>query len=131
MLFYKAVQKANPRKLDEPNKYFAAAVNSGEANYRDLINAMAKNSTVSTPDVLAVIESLFEVIPEFLEEGKIVRLGELGSFTILLQSEGQERKEDVNIHTIKGNRIRFIPSKELKRKLRNIHYGKFNAKKSG
>lgn len=129
MLFYKIIQKANPRKLDEPNKYFAAAVNSGDADFRRFKEDIAKICTVNTPDIVAVLEALLELIPEYLKDGKIVKLGDLGSFTILLDSEGQKNKSDVTIHTIKRAKIRFIPSKQLKEKFNNMDYKKYNSKK--
>ena len=131
MLLYKIIQKANPRKLEEPNKYFAAAVNSGDADFRHFIKDIAQLSTVSTPDIVAVLESLFQIIPEYLKDGRIVKLGDLGSFTILLDSEGKENPGDVSIHSINRAKIRFIPSKLLKQELNKITYRKFNVKKFG
>lgn len=129
MLFYKVIQKANPRKLDEPNKYFAAAVNSGEADFRRFREDIAKRCTVTSPDITAVLQAMVEIIPEYLKDGKIVKLGDLGSFTILLDSEGQDQKSDVSIHTIKGAKIRFIPSKLLKDSFINMDYRKYKPKK--
>jgi predicted histone-like DNA-binding protein len=128
MLHYKIIQKANPRKPEEPNKYYAAAVNSGNADFRDFINDIARLSTVNTPDIVAVLESLFQLVPNYLKEGKIVKFGDLGSFTVLLDSAGQEKPEDVSIRDIKQAKIRFIPSKRLKEELNKIDYKKESRK---
>jgi predicted histone-like DNA-binding protein len=121
----------NPRNLSQPKKYYAAAITSKNADHRDVINAIAKTSTVSTPDIVAVIESFFQLIPEYLKEGKIINVGDLGSFTVVLESEGQEKESDVHARTVKNVRIRFIPSKRLKEEVNRAEIKKYHPKKHG
>lgn len=48
-----------------------------------------------------------------LEEGKIVRVGRLGSFNVTLKSAGKDTLEEVNATDIVKGRVRFRPGKKL------------------
>jgi len=47
---------------------------------------IAKMSTVSTIDAIAVLEAFKQVIPQHLADGKIVRLGDFGTFITTINS---------------------------------------------
>lgn len=72
-------------------------------------------STVSKTDVYAVLIALTEVIPAQLEDGKIIRLGEMGSFTVGLNSHPSDTEEDVSAADVIKLKIRYRPSVLLKR----------------
>jgi predicted histone-like DNA-binding protein len=79
---------------------------------------------VSTPDTLAVLEALLLVMPKYIGDGKIIRLGEFGSFGLTISSEGHDNEEEVTSKSIKGNSLNFRPGGELKVTLENIKYEK-------
>ena len=89
---FKAVPKKNPQLPAEPPKFYAHLVSTGDLTLRQLAKQIAARSTVSAADTLAVLESLLEVIPESLADGKIVRLGDFGSFSLTASSEGMGRE---------------------------------------
>lgn len=130
MIRYKVVERADPRDLDKPKKYYAAPRNIKIATFRDFIDDIADRSIVSTPDIVAVMESLFQLIPTYLSNGRIIKFGDLGTFTIKLVSEGQDTEEEVNAHTIKNVIVRFIPSKLLREKVNTARFVKYNPKKN-
>lgn len=123
---YYLVPKSNPLNREESGKYYAVVDYNGDVTYRDLINRITDYSTVNSPDVMAVLESLFMLIPQQLFEGKIVRLGELGTLRLVLRSEGTESEEDFTEFNIKNSKVRLYLSKEFKKKLRNIEYARIN-----
>jgi len=131
MIRYKIVQRADPRDLDKPKKYYAAARNDKSVGYRDFIDDIARRSTVNTPDIVAVLEALFQLIPEYLLKGRVVRLGDLGTFTIKLVSDGEESEKEVDRHSIKKVIIRFIASKLMRGKFRSAHFIKYSRKRHG
>ena len=71
-----------------------------------------------------VLYALAEIIPRHLADGKSVHLGDLGSFCIRLNSKGEDKATDVDMHSIKNARIAFTPSHELSRLTEELHYKK-------
>ncbi len=121
---FKVVAKTNPQKPQEPKKFYAMALSSGEITVRELATQISKRSTLSVVDVVAVLESLIEVIPERIAEGNIVRLGDFGSFSMAISSSPSEHEEDVTASNILSNSLNFRPGKELLKSLSNIKFKK-------
>jgi predicted histone-like DNA-binding protein len=65
-----------------------------------------------------------EILKQHLENGKIVRLGDFGSFQIGISSEGTESKEKFQPSLIKKPRVIFRQGIGTKEMLRNIEYEK-------
>jgi predicted histone-like DNA-binding protein len=105
-------------------KYYASAVVDGELTLDKLTTEIEKRCTVSGADIRAVLYAMVEVSSESLQEGTIVRLGELGSLRLSLSSEGREKEEDVNFTAIRGSSIIFSPGPKLKDSLVNLKYQK-------
>ena len=121
---YSVVAKGNPSKPKAPKKYYASAQSSGETSLRDLAKEIAEISTMSLPDVIGVLESVVMLVPRHISQGKIIRLGELGSLRISISSEGVEKPEEVSARNIKSNRFVFAPGKELQKALKQVEYVK-------
>ena len=118
------IQKTNPQKQNQPAKFYAVAQSRGEVNFRDMAKEIAEITTVSVPDAVAVLESLVMIIPRHIEKGEIVRLGELGSLRITINSEGSETAEEVNASKVKKANYRFSPGEELQQTLKILKYSK-------
>jgi len=97
---------------------------SAEEAMRQLSTQISKRSGVSGSEVYAVIESFIDLIPERIMDGKIVRLGEFGSFSISLSSEGVDKAEDFTATNIKGNSLNFRPGKIFQKALDAADYKK-------
>lgn len=121
---FKVVELGNPLKPEAPKKSYARVVSSGDITLRALSKEIASKSTVGMADVTAVLESLIEVLPAQLAEGKIVRLGDFGTFSVSITSEGQDKLEKVTAKTIKANKMVFRPGKALKSELDKVEYKK-------
>jgi predicted histone-like DNA-binding protein len=119
---YRLIPRRNPNDSKEDSKYYAIVVRNKNQSYRDLVNDIADLSTVNHPDVMAVLESLFQLIPKLLKEGKSVPLGDLGDFYLNIRSEGAETEEDFHHSLIKGIMIRFRPSTLLKEEMDKAKY---------
>ncbi len=113
----KAVAIRNPRDLTAPLKYYAKAVNTGEVSLDSMSTSIAQMSTVSKADVYAVLIALTEHMPRQLGDGKIIRLGSLGSFVVSVKSEPSDTARAVGASNVKKLKLNFSPSKELKREL--------------
>lgn len=110
---YKAVPKRNPSKMEEAPKFYVQVVSSGDMTVRQLAKQISAISTVSTADTMAVIEAFLEVVPQALAEGKIVRLGDFGSFSLAASSEGAVDAPTLSKNQIKKVSVRFRPGKEF------------------
>ena len=121
---YKLVQKINPAKPTDPKKFYANLVTRGEVSLRELAKEISAISTVSSPDVMAVIESFLQVIPKHLAQAEIVRLGEFGSYSVRISSEGADSEQAFNSGLIKGLNLNFRPGKEVEQGLANVTYEK-------
>lgn len=105
-------------------KFYASAISDGEANLETLTRAIEKVSTVSGADIRAVLYAMVESMDDILADGKIVRLGELGSLRVSFSSEGQETADKVNAKSIKSAKVIFSPGKMIKKMLQTLEYKK-------
>ena len=121
---YSLTQRVNPKDVKAPRKFYAIARSSGEETARQLANEISKRTLLGTSEVFAVLEAFIDLIPERLAEGRIVRLGDFGSFNITISSEGVEKADDFNASLIKGNNLNFRPGKLVQNVLDNAEYKK-------
>ena len=68
--------------------------------------------------MMAVLESLLEIIPEELVEGRIVEPGDFGNFWLRSTAEGVADEKKVRGDQIKSLIPRFMPGKRFKYALR-------------
>jgi len=123
-LKYGLVQRGNPRDLNAPKKYYAVNKNTGDVGIRELSAIIAEISTVSEIDTAAVIEAMIIKVPELIADGKIVRLGDFGSFYVTLKSEGADSESAFSPNMIKKLFLRFRPGKLIKNALKSASFEK-------
>jgi len=121
---YSVVSKKDPRNPSAPPKYYASLKNSGRSSLRQVATQIGKISTVSTADTMATLEGLLSVVPQELLEGRIVELGELGTFRLSAKSEGAPNPGDISARSITGVKVIFTPGKLFKQALIGIKYQK-------
>jgi predicted histone-like DNA-binding protein len=134
MFKYKSIKRTDPRDPTLPEKYYAAPVNNVPISVRELKQEIARFTTVSGPDIGAVIDALLELIPTLLKRGHWIRLGDLGYLYPTFQSEGMDTEEEVTSATIKQVRIRFRIGKWLKQAMTFLEFSKAengNGKENG
>ncbi len=112
MLKYNVIPRKNP--MTKAVKYYGALVSATPVKLSVLADAISKQSTVTIHDVKAVLSSLEEHIVNNLLSGNSVRLGDLGSFRVTLDSAGVEAAADYTAKEIKGIRVRFTPSSNMR-----------------
>ncbi|MCK0203534.1 HU family DNA-binding protein, partial [Ornithobacterium rhinotracheale] len=83
---YNVIQRRNPSKPEEPQKYYAVVASDGEMDIDQLVKQIEKFSALSEADIRGVIIALENVIQDALAAGKIVRLDKLGSLYATLSS---------------------------------------------
>ena len=122
MIKYSIKERVNPRALLDTRKHYAFIKNQGVVNLRELAKRLSRESTISMMDTMALLEGLLQVIPDMLGQGKIVNLGELGTFRATISSEGVETAEDFNSTNIKRLNILFRPGSEFRDHLNNVKF---------
>lgn len=105
-------------------KYYAASQSSGELTLAGLSKRIEQMCTVNGADIRAVVYAMVEVMKLEMADGKIVRLGELGSLRVNISSEGVENEEDVKAGIIRNAKVIFTPGKDLKTMLETLTYEK-------
>ncbi|BDD10226.1 hypothetical protein FUAX_26580 [Fulvitalea axinellae] len=125
---FKSIAKPIPGKPSAPKRHYAQAVSNRTINLRAFSAEIGRISTVSKPDIMAVLESFVELIPVHLKNGNAVNLGPLGTFYLNVKSEGRDKAEDVSSSSIIGNKLLFRPSKLIRTELKSIEYEKITPK---
>jgi predicted histone-like DNA-binding protein len=123
-LKYGLCEKGNPLNPGVPKKWYANAKSTGEVSLRALGKEITQRSTVNHADTLAVLEALTQVLVERLDEGKIVRFGDFGSFQVAIGSSGAESAEKFSTSLIKTRKVVFRPGIEIRTMLNNLKFTK-------
>lgn len=116
------VPKKDPRNLGAPPKYFPTVVSPGRADLRWIAKRIASMSSISTMDTIAVLDAFLTVVPDQLLEGKIVELGEFGTFRLTVLGRGEDDPKKVTVRHIKEVKVRFKPGKEFKEELEKAEF---------
>lgn len=119
---FKMVPKKNIMASPPVTKYYPCAVNTGEVDLNRLASIVASQSTVSRADCYAVIVALTQAIGDSLSEGHIVKIEDLGTFQITLQGLPADSPDDLGKSSIKGAKIIYKPSRDLKSTLKKLTY---------
>ncbi|UWX66727.1 HU family DNA-binding protein [Empedobacter stercoris] len=121
---YNVIQKAYPGDPTGPKKFYANSIADGEISLRRLSKEIAQTSSVSESDVYASLIDLAKMLAKHLADGKIVRLGDFGSFQISISSEGADSISKVTSASIKNSKILFRPGIDLRETLATLKYEK-------
>ena len=121
---YSVVPRVNPRDKDASPKYYAQAQARGDVNIRDMATRIQSTCTVHKSDVYAVLVALEDVVAESIQNGEIVRLGDLCTLQVSLSGKGALTEEDYNTDLIKRAKIIFRPGKVLSEALSSLTFSK-------
>ena len=121
---YSVVPRINPREKDEAPKYYAQAQARGDISIRDMAERIQSTCTVHKSDVYAVLVALEDVVAEAIQNGEIVRLGELCTLQVSLSSKGALTEEDYTTDLIKRAKINFRPGRVLANALSSLSFSK-------
>ena len=125
---YSVVPRLNPRDKDASPKYYAQAQARGDMNLREMADRIQASCTVHKSDVYAVLVALEDVVAESIQNGEIVRLGDLCTLQVSLLGKGAISEEDYNTALIKRAKINFRPGKVLANALTSLNYSKVEIK---
>ncbi|MGB0871111.1 MAG: HU family DNA-binding protein [Flavobacteriales bacterium] len=126
-IHYKVIKKVT-RTSPPQEKYYAFTKIKSDINLDQIAQRLSDGSTTRRADVYAVLIGMVDLMKKELADGKRIRLGELGSFSVSLKSEGCDLPEQVSRHHIKGYKLQYRPSKALKKSFNSLEYKKAKTK---
>ncbi|HBX70296.1 MAG TPA: hypothetical protein DEH25_13195 [Chloroflexi bacterium] len=121
---YRLITRPNPQNLQAEAHYYPSLVTTGKTGPRELSDQIAAISTLSSIDMLAALEALLIAIPQELAQGRIVDLGDFGSFRLRVQSQGSDTPEAFGADDINKVLLRFVPGKAFQQALSVIQFKK-------
>ena len=119
---YKIIEKGNPGDPKKEKKQYANAVNAGNLTIKELAKEIAGRSSLTRGDIENVLANFLDELPNYLKIGMSVKLGEFGTMRLNLKSEGVEKGKKFDASKIKGVKIIFTPSSELKKSLEDVTF---------
>jgi predicted histone-like DNA-binding protein len=120
----KAVGMINPVQPQAPMQYYPRAIQSGVVDLEVLTALISASTTLTETDCHAVIISLVKTVTDALEEGKIVRLGQMGSFQISVKGSASPTPEGITAKNVGSASIVFRPGVRFKKMLKNLTFYK-------
>ena len=121
---YSVVPRINPREKNDPPKFYAQAQARGDVSIREMAERIQATCTVHKTDVYAVLVALEDVVKEAIQNGEIVRLGELCTLQVSLSGKGTLTEEEYDDSLIKKAKIIFRPGTILAGALETLKYSK-------
>jgi len=123
-IIYRTIPRINPREPQLAARHYASAVPQSKTDIKKISKAISERTSLDHVDTQAVILATVDMIIAELQEGRAVQLGNLGSFSISLSSEGAVSGEKFNSASIKKARIIYRPGPEIKDMLKTLKYDK-------
>lgn len=114
MLYYKVIERKDPRAPQTPGKYYAKSLTFGTVAERELAKQIALSCTIKYPDVLSVLIAMQEEIIQCILEGYTVSLGDIGSLYATFNGVGANTEIEWDTSFLETIRVRFNPSKLTK-----------------
>ena len=121
---YSVVPRINPREKNDPPKFYAQAQARGDVSIREMAERIQATCTVHKTDVYAVLVALEDVVKEAIQNGEIVRLGELCTLQVSLSGKGTLTEKEYDDSLIKKAKINFRPGAILAGALESLKYSK-------
>ena len=121
---FNVTPRKDPRDQASEPKYYATVKSNGRVDTHGVARSINSMSTVSSVDTAAVLEAFLTVVPDQLADGRIVELGDFGSFRLSVSSEGAATPEEFTSRHITDVRVIFSPGKRFKGVLNNAEFQK-------
>lgn len=103
-------------------KFYAQAQSKGTCDIEELSEKIAQATTMTRGDVKGVLAALEDEIIDRLLNGEIVKLGDLGTFRVSLQSTGAETIDKFTAANIKKANIVFRASTRMQLQMGKASY---------
>ncbi|WP_163716711.1 HU family DNA-binding protein [Mangrovibacterium lignilyticum] len=123
---YKVIPRKKPGDQTAVPKYYGSINSKGRRNVRYIAKQIAERSSLNVMDVLSVIEGFLQIIPETLNDGYKVDLGEFGNMGLIAKSKAAQTEDEFNASYIEGLKVSFLPGKLFKQTLDDAEFKKID-----
>ena len=113
-IFLKPVQRYNPQKPDEPQKWYPVQYTTKLVDENEVAMMIADETTLNPMEAAMAIRQLRKVVERLLLDGKSVRLGDWGTFNVSLNTEGADTKEALTASNVKKVNVNFQAGADLR-----------------
>jgi len=117
----KIIANRTPGKKEEL-KYHAVSIVSGRTDLDTLAELVSDQTSMTKADCYGVLIALEHNIINELEDGRIVQLGNIGSFQISVSSHPTDTKKEFRSSNIKSAKILYRPGKDFKKMLKSLSF---------
>ncbi len=118
MYKYKLIQKGIPLRPEEAKKWYATPIGEKAESVKQMTEEATRNTTTAPIEMESSLELFGKHARQQLQQGHIVRVGDLGTLRITFKSKGVENIDDFNAGTmIENPRVLFTPSKDFREKV--------------
>ncbi|GHU30765.1 hypothetical protein FACS1894172_04550 [Spirochaetia bacterium] len=117
----KKIQRKNPQNV-ALSKWYLTQKSAGAVGMSEIAKEIEGRSALSLGDVQSVMSNLMEVMPSFLKLGQSIKLERFGTFRVTVSSDGTATPDELDVHHVKGVKLVFLPSVELKYNLDDISF---------
>ena len=119
---YSVSARKKPNDEMAVEKFYAQAQYKGTCDIEELSEKISQATTMTRGDVKGVLAALEDEIIDRLLNGEIVKLGDLGTFRVSLQSTGAESMETFTASNIKKANIVFRASTRMQIQMQKASY---------
>ncbi|MDR2498468.1 MAG: DUF4469 domain-containing protein [Tannerellaceae bacterium] len=120
---YKLKRKDNQLNAEVSGQWYAMPVYEETISSEQVAKKISERSTISSADMVGVLESFLTILPEYLAKGEPVYLRGLGTFRLSISSEGVEDPKDFDVSLINAFRIIYTPDVKIQNTIAEIiHY---------
>lgn len=105
-------------------RYIARPCKRNKIDINQISQIISERSTFSKPDVMGVLYSFVDLIPELLMNNYTVHLEPLGVYSLSFKCKPAEQPDDISYRSVTEVRMQFRPSTELKQRLNHAEVRK-------
>ena len=128
---YSVAMMANPMNAEEAKKAYANLQLTGVVALTELAEHITEhNSVYSKGTIVGVLTELGVCMRELILQGYKIQLGDIGSFSPTVSSEGIEKKEEFTAQNIKSMSVLFSAGTALQNLRRDAEFEKTITRKA-
>lgn len=121
-ILLKTVARKNPLDKDAAPKYYPVQSTIKQVDETTVAELIADETTLNPAEALMAIRQLRKIVVRQLLDSKSVKLGNWGSFSVTLKTEGSDTAANVKATNVKQVSIRFTAGEELKESLQKAEF---------
>lgn len=121
-VYYKKQERCIPSGKGSIRKWYLTLKRTRLMHDMELAQALSDTTTLTLMESAVALHQLCEIVVREIRKGNTVQVGTLGSFRLTVKSGGVTEAAEVRPKIVKKIRLRFQPSKSLKKALSAVQF---------